>query len=178
MSNKQQHTLVESERLCGINVNTKARVMLPRLSLAMHKQLVEELAPRFDAVYEQLTRQERSVFDHPAIHAEYSEVQFSTTTLQVGCGVATIHKSRCDFFETLDSTRVLDGRVLLSSRDRHVPLPPAQGRPRVSYSHILRRCTDCARPCTLSPTTTASDSRSARRRSAKEGGSLSFSRGP
>ena len=98
--------------------------MVSKLSLALHKELVQDLAPRFDSVYEQLTRKEHSLFDDPAVHTQYPEVQFSSTTLHVGCGVARIHRSRCDFFDTLDSTKEMAGCVLLGSRDLHVPLPP------------------------------------------------------
>jgi hypothetical protein len=96
---------------------------LPRLRLLIRKGVVEQLSTRFDSFYEQLVRKEVSLFDHEKTRSEYAGVTFSSTAMHIGCGVARLARSRCDFFDEFVSTRPYDDCVLLGSKDQLVPLP-------------------------------------------------------
>lgn len=72
-----------------------------KLRLAFRKQLVNEVAAEFDAVYESLVKREQSVFDDPTVHARYTEITFSKVAMHIVCGPVQLHQNRCDFLDTL-----------------------------------------------------------------------------
>ena len=96
---------------------------MPRMRLAMRKELVEKLSTRFDAVYERLVKREESLFEHESTRTEFTNVTFSSTAMHVGCGVARLKHSRCDFFDELVATREYSDCVLLGASDKQIPLP-------------------------------------------------------
>ena len=99
-----------------------------KLRLGFRKQLVEELSTRFDSVYERLVKREESLFEHESTKTEFTNVTFSSTAMHIGCGVARLKHSRCDFFDELVSTREYSDCILLGSMDKHIPLPRCNNR--------------------------------------------------
>lgn len=97
--------------------------MSERLRLGFRKKMVEDLARRFDSVYERLVRKEESLFEDINTRAEYADVTFSSAAMHIGCGVARLTRNRCNFFDEFLSTRQYSDCVLLGSKDQFVPLP-------------------------------------------------------
>lgn len=96
---------------------------MSKLRLGVRKHLVEELSTRFDAVYERLVRREESLFEDQPTRAEFTNATFSSAAMHIGCGVANLKHSRCDFFDELIATREYSDCVLLGSMDKQIPLP-------------------------------------------------------
>ena len=96
---------------------------MSKLRLGFRKKLVEELSTRYDTVYERLVKREESLFEDGHTRDEFTNVTFSSTAMHVGCGVARLKHSRCDFFDELVATREYSDCILLGSMDKQIPLP-------------------------------------------------------